>query len=277
MKQQSNAPAAPPHLFDSALWHRRRQNHAVRWAAGKISPHPLFIHAAKTITARLGELRAEQGASLDLGWHGGLLAQHLPSPLVHADYSARMAHLCKTGHAVAVEGERLPFTEGSFACITSLLFLHWLNDLPGALLLLRRALKPGGLFLAALWGSETLRELRQAWLEAQSNCTGAVSPIIAPFGDVQSYGDLLGRAGFIRPVADRDIIECAYPDLLSLLRDLQQMGEGNVLATQHRRALRRDVLAQAQKLYAKKFPAANRGIKARFEIIYLTGFVPETS
>jgi NADH dehydrogenase [ubiquinone] 1 alpha subcomplex assembly factor 5 len=179
--------------------------------------------------------------------------------------------------AVVAEAEALPFKPESFDLAVSLLDLHWINDLPGALVQLRRALKPDGLLLASLFGGDTLLELRQAWMEAEIEEEGGAGPRVAPFADVRDLGSLLQRAGFALPVVDSDTIEVTYPDALALMRDLRAMGEANAVAERRRSFTRRATLARAAAFYAERFRRPDGRIAARFEILTLTGWAPHQS
>ncbi len=161
--------------------------------------------------------------------------------------------------------------------ITSGLGLHVINDLPGVLVQVRRALKPDGLFLAALFGGETLTELRQSLAAAEIETTGGVSPRVAPFADVRDLGGLLQRAGFALPVADVERTVVRYRDLFSLARDLRMMGATNALVERSRKPMRRDMLAAAMAHYARHFSDPDGKLRATFDIVYLTGWAPHES
>jgi SAM-dependent methyltransferase len=152
--------------------------------------------------------------------------------------------------------------------------LHWVNDLPGALIQIRRALKPDGLFLGALLGGATLSELRAALIEAELAEEGGASPRVAPFAELRDAGGLLQRAGFALPVADADRIAVSYPDALALMRELRAMGESNTLRARRRGFTRRATLARAAAIYGEKFAAAEGRVRASFEIVTLTGWAP---
>jgi SAM-dependent methyltransferase len=170
------------------------------------------------------------------------------------------------------EEERLPFRDNAFDLYASVLTLHAINDLPGALAQIRRCLKPGGMFVAGLFGGRTLHELRTALAEAEIEVSGGLSPRVAPFVDVRDAGALLQRAGFELPVADIDAVTVRYTHPLKLLADLRGMGETNVLADRRRRTLPRRLLARMCDIYADKFSDADGRVAATFEILYLTGW-----
>ena len=146
---------------------------------------------------------------------------------------------------VAADEEALPFADGSLDLVVSALALQFVNDLPGTLIQIRRALKPDGLLLAALIGGDSLTELREAFAQAESEIEGGVSPRVAPFADVRELGALLQRAGFALPVVDSDRLTVRYNSVLALMRDLRRMGATNVLIERRREPLKRATLASA--------------------------------
>jgi SAM-dependent methyltransferase len=171
------------------------------------------------------------------------------------------------------EDEIVRAEDESFDLITSVLALHAVNDLPGVLLQIRRKLKPDGLFLGALFGGDTLRELREAFAAAEIETTGGVSPRVAPFADVRDLGGLLQRAGFALPVADVERTSVLTHDFPSLLRDLRAHGETNALVQRSRKFLPRKTLAALLAHY----PRDGGRLRTTFEIVYLTGWAPHES
>jgi hypothetical protein len=159
----------------------------------------------------------------------------------------------------------------------SLLALHAVNDLPGALVQIRRVLAPDGLFLACLLGGATLTELRQAFTEAEAEVEGGASPRVAPFADLRDLGALLQRAGFALPVTDVDTVVVRYADPLRLLRDLRAMGLSNPLAHRRKTPLRRATLLRAMQIYAKRFADPDGRVRATFELVWLSGWAPHES
>jgi len=155
--------------------------------------------------------------------------------------------------------------------------LHWVADLPGALVQLRRALKPDGLLLAAMLGGQTLIELRTVLFEAELAEEGGVSPRVSPAIELGDAAALLQRGGFTLPVADSETITVSYPDLLALMCDLRGMGETNALAGRRRTFLRRGTLARAALIYAERFADAEGRIPATFEVLFLCGWAPHPS
>jgi len=161
--------------------------------------------------------------------------------------------------------------------LTSVLTLHSVNDLPGVLVQAKRALKPDGLFLATMFGGETLTELRQSLAAAEIEIKGGVSPRVSPFADVRDLGGLLQRAGFALPVADVERTVVRYSEVFSLVRDLRVMGETNALMERSRKPMRRDMLAAALAHYAEHFSDGDGKLRATFDIVYLTGWAPHES
>ena len=159
----------------------------------------------------------------------------------------------------------------------SLLTLHAINDLPGAITQIKRCLRPDGLFLAALFGGQTLQELKASLAQAEIEIDGGLSPRVFPFADIRDAGGLLQRAGFALPVADTDKITVHYDHPLKLLADLQAMGETNILRQRRKLFLKRRVLMRAMEIYARDFTGDDGRVRATFEIIYLTGWAPHES
>ena len=259
-------------LFDRRAWRAHRER------ALRLGPVD-FLHAevAERLTDRLDVVNREFAAALDLGARNGALAHALgtrsgTSRVVAAEPAA--AFLAGApGPRVAADPELLPFRDASFDLVVSNLILHWADDLPGALIQLRRALRPDGLLLAAMLGGQTLIELRTVLFEAELEEEGGVSPRVSPSIELSDAAALLQRAGFALPVADSETITVSYPDLLALLRDLRGMGETNALVAR-RRCLRRTTLARAALIYAERFGDAEGRIPATFEILFLCGWAP---
>jgi SAM-dependent methyltransferase len=179
--------------------------------------------------------------------------------------------------AVAADEEALPFRDGSLDLIVSALALQFVNDLPGALVQIRRALKPDGLFLAAMIGGDSLAELREAFAQAESETEGGVSPRVAPFADLRDLGGLLQRAGFALPVTDVDRVIVRYPTPLQLMHDLRRMGAANALVERHRVPLRRATLRRTLEIYGERFADPDGRVRATFEIVWLSGWAPHES
>jgi SAM-dependent methyltransferase len=175
---------------------------------------------------------------------------------------------------VAADEEALPFADGSLDLVVSALALQFVNDLPGTLIQIRRALKPDGLLLAALIGGDSLIELREAFARAESEIEGGLSPRVAPFADLRELGALLQRAGFALPVADSDRLTVRYATPFALMRDLRAMGATNILSERRRTPLRRATLARMAEIYAERFADADGRLRATFEIAWLSGWAP---
>ena len=219
--------------------------------------------------------------AVDLGARNGAFAHALAASdaaprvglLVEADLSGRML-AGRSGMRVLADEERLPFAPASLDLIVSSLSLHWANDVIGALVQARLALKPDGLFIGALFGGATLTELRQSLTAAELELTGGAGPRVSPFADPSDAAGLLQRAGFALPVADVDRVTVRYDHPLKLMTDLRRMGETSVLAERHPRPLTRRVLARAFELYQQNFADPDGRLPATFEILTLTGWSP---
>lgn len=190
----------------------------------------------------------------------------------------RLPHSAAPGGLhVRADEEALPFAVGALDLVVSALGLQTVNDLPGALVQARRALRPDGLFLAAILGGETLTELRQAFAQAEAEVEGGVSPRVAPFADVRELGALLQRAGFALPVADLDRVVVRYRSPLGLMADLRAMGATNMLVERRRKPLRRATLARMMEIYGERFTDADGRFRATFDIVWLSGWAPDAS
>jgi len=181
------------------------------------------------------------------------------------------------GLRVTADEETLPFAERSLDLVVSALALQFVNDLPGALIQIRRALKPDGLLLAALIGGDSLTELRSAFAAAESEVEGGISPRVAPFADIRELGGLLQRAGFALPVVDSERVAVRYDSALALMRDLRRMGATNILHERLRTPLKRSTLERVMAIYVDRFADADGRVRATFEIIWLSGWVPHES
>jgi NADH dehydrogenase [ubiquinone] 1 alpha subcomplex assembly factor 5 len=264
----------PLMLFDR----RARRRHRDR-AAGVGCVEFLHREVADRLIERLDDVKREFRVALDLGAHHGTLSHALGCQprierVVAADPSSGfLAQL--GGMRVAADPDLVPFRHGSFDLVASTLELHWAGDLPGALVQIRRILKPGGLFLAAMLGGSTLVELRTVLIEAELIEEEGASPRVSPAAELGDVAGLLLRTGFAMPVADAEKITVTYPDALALMRDLRGMGETNALTARRLTLLRRATLARAALLYAERFGLPDGRIPATFEILFLTGWAPE--
>jgi SAM-dependent methyltransferase len=173
--------------------------------------------------------------------------------------------------------EALPASPGAFALAVSLLALQGVNDLPGSLFQIRRALRSDGFFLACLLGGATLTELRQAFTAAEAEIEGGASPRVAPFAEVRDLGALLQRAGFALPVTDVDTAVVRYATPFGLLKDLRAMGLTSALRERRRTPLRRATLLRAMEIYAERFSDPDGRVRATFELVWLSGWAPHES
>ena len=218
--------------------------------------------------------------ALDLGSPGDAVRTALArlgsiGSIVSADTVLETA--AATAPFVVADEEALPFRDAAFDLVVSALSLQFVNDLPGTLVQIRRALKPDGLFLAALIGGDTLTELRQSFAAAESEIEGGVSPRVAPFADLRDLGALLQRAGFALPVTDVDRVTVRYDTAFALMHDLRRMGATNALLDRRRSPLKRATLMRMAEIYAERFADADGRIRATFEIVWLSGWVPHPS
>lgn len=268
-------------IFDRAA-HRRRRDRAAEDFAGFDF---LVRRAAEDVAGRIEAANRDFEMAADLGCHRGALAHAAAAQgmtggkigfLISADMSLPMVSGAPAPR-IAADEEALPFANSSLNLVTSILSLHAVNDLPGTLVQIRRALKPDGLFMAALFGGETLTELRQSLAAAEIEIEGGLSPRVAPFADLRDIGALLQRAGFALPVADMDRVTVRYRDPIRLLADLRGMGETNVMAERRRVPLRRATLARAMDIYREKFGLPDGRVPATFEIVVATGWAPHDS
>jgi SAM-dependent methyltransferase len=265
------------HLFDRKLLRTRRERFAHEIEARSF----LLDHVAREIAERVELMLRPFPLALDLGAYRGALGRNvaaLPSveSMIYAESALAFAKLCP-GPALVCDEDLLSLKEPSFNLIVSGLALHRVNDLPGALIQIRRALHPDGLFMAALLGAGALVELRQVLIEAEAEQAGGASPRISPFGDVRDYGGLLQRAGFALPVADAETLGVLYASPRELMREVRALGGGNVLLARSRRPLSRQTLARAEELYRARYGTADGRVRASFEIVYLSGWAPDPS
>lgn len=265
-------------VFDRALVRRHRDRAAAGFAAHAF----LYREVAGRLADRLLDIRHGFDRALDLGARGGEMAAALAATgrvgtVFGCDLSPAMAGLQAPGRIFAADEEALPVAGGSLDLVVSNLALHWVNDLPGALIQARRALKPDGLFMAALFGGETLMELRDVLMRAELEATGGAAPRVSPFADLRDLGGLMQRAGFALPVVDSDRLTVTYESPFKLMADLRGMGEANAVLERARRPLRRAVLARAGELYAERHAGPDGRICATFQILYLHGWAPHES
>jgi SAM-dependent methyltransferase len=173
--------------------------------------------------------------------------------------------------------EVLQLQPESLDLIVSALAFQFVNDLPGVLAQIRRALKPDGLLLAAMIGGDTLTELRQSFAAAEAECEGGVSPRVAPFADLRDVGALLQRAGLALPVTDVDRVVVRYDSAFALMTDLRRMGATNILIERRRTPTRRATMLRMAQIYGERFADADGRVRATFDVIWLSGWAPHES
>ena len=266
--------SAPAHIvFDRPLARRRLARAHAQGAASF-----LLDHVAAEFPERLSAILRPFPRVLDLGTPGPALMQALASRasalLVHA---APVPAALDGGVRLVADEEALPFAPASFDLVVSALALQGVNDLPGALVQIRRVLAADGLFMGCLIGGQSLQELRLALAEAEEAITGGVSPRVAPFADLRDMGGLLQRAGFALPVTDVDTLTVRYSSMFGLLRDLRGMGATNALVARDRRPLRRAVLMRAAEIYQSRFADPDGRLRATFDFVWLSGWAPHES
>ena len=267
----------PPIIFDRAMLANRRRRAARAWTPESTADF-LLTRAVDDLEDRLAAVRRTFPIAVVIGAQGGCLGQRLRASgrhelIVETDTLGEMISGSPNARFLADE-EMLPLRPASVDLIVSALTLQWVNDLPGALAQMRAALKPDGLLLAALIGGESLTELRQSFVIAESEVDGGASPRVAPFADGRDLASLLQRAGFALPVVDQDRFNVAYAHPLALMHDLRAMGATNVLAERRRTPLRRSTLLRACGIYAERFSRPDGRVIATFEIINLTAWAP---
>lgn len=262
----------PPTLFDFAALGRRRDRAMRLGFAGGAD----FLHreVGALIAERLGEVRRDFARVALVGTGAGVVAEALgreASALVQLDPSPAMA---RAAGAEVLASEVLPLEAGAHDLVVSTLVLHAMNDPVGQLVQMRLALKPDGLMLAALFGGQTLFELRASLAEAEAEVEGGLSPRVAPMAEIRDLGGLLQRAGYAMPVADSEKLAVSYATPLHLMRELRAMGETNVLSERRRQPMRRATLMRACEIYAEHYGTPEGRVRATFEIVFLTGWAP---
>ena len=255
-------PPPTPLLFDRALL-VRRQLRAMALGAETF----LFDRVVEDMNDRLAAVKRQFEAAADIWTPGeGLqtdLRRRLPS----------LARLAPPDSGV----EELRLSRGSLDLALSALAFQFVNDLPGVLAQIRRALKPDGLLLAAMIGGDTLTELRQSFAAAEAECEGGVSPRVAPFADLRDIGGLLQRAGLALPVTDVDRVVVRYDNAFALMQDLRRMGATNILFERRHTPTRRATLLKMAQIYAERFADPDGRIRATFDIVWLSAWAPHES
>jgi SAM-dependent methyltransferase len=275
-----SASAPPPEIFDRALAHRRLDRAWARAGANEGADF-LLRRAAEELGDRLSLVKRRFALAADFGTPGPQAALALASggQVDHVVHFAPTVASLGAGDFLGAVGdiERLPAAEGRFDLAVSLLALQGVNDLPGTLIQMRRALRPDGLLVVALIGGDTLTELRQSLTIAESERLGGAAPRVAPFVEVRALGALAQRAGLALPVVDLDRTTVRYGDLIALMRDLRAVGATNALHARSRNPLRRDVLSRAGEVYAERFADPDGRLRATFDVLWLSGWAPHES
>jgi SAM-dependent methyltransferase len=258
-------------IFDRALLRHRRRR------AAALGPATFLLdRVAGDLAERLATVLRRFEVAVDLGTPGDAVRKALVrlesvGKIVAADV---MPDAARGEIVVAADEEALPFGDATLDLVVSALALQFVNDLPGVLVQIRRALKPDGLLLAALLGGETLTELRQSFAEAESDIEGGVSPRVSPFADLRDLGALLQRAEFALPVTDVDRVTVRYDSVFGLMHDLRRMGATNALLARRRTPLKRATLQRMAEIYAQRFADDDGRVRATFEIVWLSGWAP---
>jgi len=262
-----------PVIFDRRLLRVRRAR------AAALDPAIFLIErVADDLAVRLSAVLRTFDLAVDIGTPNDAVRRRLADRVGAIVAVNPIAdHIAGERLAVVADEETLPFRDGSIDLAVSALALQFVNDLPGTLIQIRRALKPDGLLLAAMVGGESLAELRAAFAAAEAEVEGGISPRVAPFADLRDLGALLQRAGFALPVTDVDRVIVRYASPLALMHDLRRMGAGNVLTARRRAPLRRATLRRVFEIYAERFADVDGRIRATFEIVWLSGWTPHQS
>ena len=258
----NSSPPDLPRLFDRALL-RDRQMRAVRQGAEAF----LLERVAEDMAERQQAVLREFVEGVDLG---------TPGDQVRTVLTRNVRQLRDVSLPVS-DTEPLALAPATFDLVVSALALQFVNDLPGVLAQIRRALKPDGLFLAAMIGGETLTELRQSFAAAEAEIEGGVSPRVAPFADLRDLGALLQRAGFALPVTDVDRIVVRYDNAFALMQDLRRMGATNILNERRRTLSRRATFLKMAQIYAERFSDPDGRIRATFDVVWMSGWAPHGS
>lgn len=258
-------------IFDRRLLRARRRRF---WQSATLHDF-LLRRVAEDFAERLEIVQRRFERVLVLPAYQGQVTERISSaPSVGRVYQVDAV---SAGQSIVADEEALPFADGSLDAIVSALSLQLVNDLPGALVQMRRALKADGLLLGALLGGSTLKQLRESWLIAEDEIYGGASPRVAPFADVRDVGSLLQRAGFALPVVDSDLLTVTYAQPLDLMRDLKGMAASNVLHARRRVPVTRGLLIRAGEVYFERFGQSDGRVPATFEIINFTAWVPHDS
>lgn len=266
-----------PDVFDRKLLKHRRRRALL---AARDGADFFLRHVSEDLADRLSMISRQFRTGVDLGGHCGHVTEALAASgkvetvyrgdLFTADPNIRPPDF-------VFDDEVIPLKPASASLIVSALSLHFVNDLPGALVQIRQALEPDGLFLAILLGADTLRELRDVLMQAELEVCGGAAPRVAPFADIRDLGSLLQRAGFALPVADQDRLTVRYNTVFDLMLDLRAMGATSVLRERSRKPLPKSVFLRAAELYARDHSDPDGRIRATFTLASLSGWAPHES
>lgn len=236
----------------------------------------LFRETASRLTDRLSDVSRTFDKAILSGYHTDILREQFSaSPQIH--YLVQAASDNSPGAHVLYDEELLPIRENSIDLFISNFSLHWINDLPGALIQIQRALKPDGLFLAVLPGPRTLQELRASFEQAMLEIEGGIRPVVSPFVEVRDAGNLLQRAGFALPVTDTEGLTLSYDNPFDLMKEFRHMGEGNALMARRRSLSRRDIFMKMAEIYMGNHRDSEGRITATIELVFLSGWKPASS
>ncbi|MBK19221.1 MAG: SAM-dependent methyltransferase [Rhodospirillaceae bacterium] len=253
------------------------RRHQARAAASFAEHDFLFREVAERLADRLQDIKRSFDVGISLGARGDHLRESLMGNDAISVLHEMGSNTGSPGIAFIGDEEALPVKPNSADLIVSNLALHWTNDVPGTLIQCRQALKPDGLFMAAILGGETLTELRQVLMEVEAEISGGVSPRISPFAELSDAASLLQRAGFNLPVADSDTITVTYSNVFALMHDLRGMGETNAVVTRPKYFSKRQIFLRAAERYSELFAGSDGKIPASFQVLYLTGWAPDAS
>ncbi len=266
-------------MTSQRLINRTQFRHRLARAARLGDRQALFLldHVVDELIDRLHMVNRSFDTAIDIsGWLPDLSDQLVAEKI--AASTRRFAPFLGDGRPAAViDDEVLPLRDASADLIVSVLNLQFANDVPGILAQIRRALRPDGLFLAALVGGQSLQELRACLTEAELAEAGGVSPRVAPFAEVRDLGALLQRAGFALPVTDLDRLTVRYAGLPELVRDLRAMAATSTLSDRDNRVPPRMLFPKAAALYAERYGAENGRIPVTFDILWMSGWAPHDS
>jgi SAM-dependent methyltransferase len=256
------SPNIPPMLFDRAVLRTRLDR------ARRLGPATFLLdRVAEDMAERLQAVLREFKSAADIGTADGQVREAL---------SQRVGQLARVDLPER-ETEPLSLVPEALDLAVSALAFQFVNDLPGMLSQIRRALKPDGLLLAAMIGGDTLTELRQCFAEAEAELEGGVSPRVAPFADLRDVGALLQRAGFALPVTDVDSLVVRYDNAFALMQDLRRMGATNIMMERRRTLTRPATMMRMAQIYANRFADPDGRIRATFDVIWLSGWAPHES